>query len=189
MTNPDTQTLASSTRRRYNDQIRTGAVLATTSVRVIADALERAGAPNPQGCATRSPADRCRPSSPQDGPDQFDQTGENKNATPILMQVQSGMVKQVFPADKTPRRSPSTRRLQGPVTTPADGTRCPRRRRGHRDRRGVPRGRPDVPRPVPCGVACGSRSDHLRLVVLALVLAYVGSGSGVVVMQAVPPAS
>ena len=36
----------------------------------------------------------------QKGPITFGDTGENNNAAPILMQVQSGAVKQVFPANK-----------------------------------------------------------------------------------------
>ena len=43
---------------------------------------------------------------PQPGPIQFDETGENVNARPVVMQVQDGAVVQVWPTDlaeSTPR--------------------------------------------------------------------------------------
>jgi branched-chain amino acid transport system substrate-binding protein len=100
MTNADTQALAKLYQERYNDQIRTGAVLAHDSVKVIADALERAGSAEPAKVRDAIASGSVPTLIAGNGPIKFGPTGENENATPILMQVQGGVVKQVFPADK-----------------------------------------------------------------------------------------
>ncbi|SCE66502.1 amino acid/amide ABC transporter substrate-binding protein, HAAT family [Micromonospora coriariae] len=100
MTNADTQALAKLYQERYNDQIRTGAVLAYDSVKVIADALERAGSAEPAKVRDAIASGSVPTLIAGNGPIKFGPTGENENATPILMQVQGGVVKQVFPADK-----------------------------------------------------------------------------------------
>ncbi|MEV0425714.1 ABC transporter substrate-binding protein [Micromonospora sp. NPDC050495] len=100
MTNPDMQALAKLYQDRYNDQIRTGAVLAYDSVKVIADALERAGSAEPTKVRDAVASGSVPTLIAGNGPIKFGPTGENENATPILMQVQGGVVKQVFPADK-----------------------------------------------------------------------------------------
>ncbi|MEU1841360.1 ABC transporter substrate-binding protein [Micromonospora chersina] len=100
MTNPDMQALAKLYQERYNDQIRTGAVLAYDSVKVIADALERAGSAEPAKVRDAIAGGSVPTLIAGNGPIKFGPTGENENATPILMQVQGGVVKQVFPADK-----------------------------------------------------------------------------------------
>ncbi|MGC1210811.1 MAG: ABC transporter substrate-binding protein [Micromonospora sp.] len=100
MTNPDMQALAKLYQERYNDQIRTGAVLAYDSVKVIADALERAGSAEPAKVRDAIASGSVPTLIAGNGPIKFGPTGENENATPILMQVQGGVVKQVFPADK-----------------------------------------------------------------------------------------
>ncbi|MFI7426650.1 ABC transporter substrate-binding protein [Micromonospora sp. NPDC049836] len=100
MTNPDMQALAKLYQDRYNDQIRTGAVLAYDSVKVIADALERAGSAEPAKVRDAVASGSVPTLIAGNGPIKFGPTGENENATPILMQVQGGVVKQVFPADK-----------------------------------------------------------------------------------------
>lgn len=100
MTNPDMQALAKLYQERHNDQIRTGAVLAYDSVKVIADALERAGSAEPAKVRDAIAGGSVPTLIAGNGPIKFGPTGENENATPILMQVQGGVVKQVFPADK-----------------------------------------------------------------------------------------
>lgn len=100
MTKPAMQDLAKLYQERYNDQIRTGAVLAYDSVRVIADALERAGDSAPAKVRDAIAKVSLDSLIAQKGPIVFGPTGENENASPILMQVQSGSIKQVFPADK-----------------------------------------------------------------------------------------
>jgi branched-chain amino acid transport system substrate-binding protein len=100
MTNSDMQALAKLYQERHNDQIRTGAVLAYDSVKVIADALERAGSAEPAKVRDAIAGGSVPTLIAGNGPIKFGPTGENENATPILMQVQSGVVKQVFPADK-----------------------------------------------------------------------------------------
>jgi branched-chain amino acid transport system substrate-binding protein len=100
MTNRDMQALAKLYQGRYNDQIRTGAVLAYDSVKVIADALERAGGAEPAKVRDAIAGGSVPTLIASNGPIKFGPTGENENATPILMQVQGGVVKQVFPADK-----------------------------------------------------------------------------------------
>jgi branched-chain amino acid transport system substrate-binding protein len=100
MTKPAMQDLAKLYQARYNEPIRTDAVLAYDSVRVIADALERAGDSAPAKVRDAIAKVSLDSLIAQKGPITFSNTGENMNATPILMQVQSGNVKQVFPADK-----------------------------------------------------------------------------------------
>jgi branched-chain amino acid transport system substrate-binding protein len=100
MTKPAMQELAKLYETRYNDQMRTAAVLAYDSVRVIADALERAGDSSPAKVRDAIATVSLDSLIGQKGPIVFGPTGENENASPILMQVQSGVVKQVFPADK-----------------------------------------------------------------------------------------
>lgn len=99
-TNPDMQELAKRFEQTYDDQIRTGAVLAYDAVRVIADALERAGDTDRAAVRDAIADTDLEPLVASDGPISFTEEGENKNASPILMQVQGGAVKQVHPADK-----------------------------------------------------------------------------------------
>jgi branched-chain amino acid transport system substrate-binding protein len=100
VTKPAMQDLAKLYQSRYKDQIRTSAVLAYDSVRVIASALEQAGDSAPAKVRDAIAKVSLDSMIAQNGPIKFGATGENENATPILMQVQSGAVKQVYPADK-----------------------------------------------------------------------------------------
>lgn len=98
-TNPDTQALMELYKETYDDDIRTGAVLAYDAVRVIADALERAGSADPTALRDAI-AETDMPSLiAQAGNVTFSETGENEGAAPILMQVQGGKVVQVHPED------------------------------------------------------------------------------------------
>ena len=98
-TNPDTQALVELYRQTYDDDIRTGAVLAYDAVRVIADSLERAGSAEPADLR-EAIAETDMPSLvAQSGNISFGKTGENQGAAPVLMQVQDGAVVQVSPED------------------------------------------------------------------------------------------
>jgi branched-chain amino acid transport system substrate-binding protein len=99
MTNPDTQELADKYKAEYGDDIRTAAVLSYDAVRVIAAALEKAGDASPQAVRDAIAETDLDSLIAQDGPIAFDETGENENAAPILMQVIDGVVTQVFPED------------------------------------------------------------------------------------------
>lgn len=98
-TNPDTQALMELYRETYDDEIRTGAVLAYDAVRVIADALERAGSADPTALRDAIAETDLPSLVAQSGNISFSETGENEGATPILMQVQGGKVVQVYPED------------------------------------------------------------------------------------------
>ena len=99
-TNPDMQELAELFKSTYDDDIRTGAVLAYDAVRVIADALERAGDTDKTALRDAIAETDLEPLVASDGPIRFTEEGENENASPILMQVQDGTVKQTYPEDK-----------------------------------------------------------------------------------------
>ncbi len=100
MTKPEMKTLAGLYQQRYNDAVRTAAVLSYDSVRVIAAALEKAKDAAPAKVRDAIAQTSVDSLIAQTGPIAFDDKGENKNATPILMQVQGDQVKQVFPSDK-----------------------------------------------------------------------------------------
>lgn len=97
MTNKDTQKVVKAFKAKYNDDIRTAAVLSYDAVRVIADSLGRSCDTSATKLRDAIAKTKLPALVAQDGPIQFTDTGENKNATPIVMQVQSGAVKQVFP--------------------------------------------------------------------------------------------
>lgn len=96
-TNKATQALAELYKSRHNDDIRTGAVLAYDSVRVIADALERAKSSDPVKVRDAIAQTKLDSHMAQSGPIAFDDKGENSGAIPILMQVQKGVINQVWP--------------------------------------------------------------------------------------------
>ncbi len=97
VTNPETKKLVDLYKSKYNDDIRTGAVLAYDSVRVIAAALEKAGDANPQKVRDAIAQVSLDSLMVQTGPIAFDDKGENKGASSVLMQVQGGAIKQVWP--------------------------------------------------------------------------------------------
>ena len=91
--------LAALYKEKYKDDIRTGAVLSHESVRVIADALERAKSAEPAKVRDAIAQSNLESLMAQSGPIAFDEKGENKGAIPILMQVQKGTVNQVWPKE------------------------------------------------------------------------------------------
>ena len=84
----------------YGEPMDTEAMLSYQAIYVIADALERAASADPAdvraALATTNLADHFMA---YPGPIAFDETGENINAQPVLMQVVDGAVQQVFPLD------------------------------------------------------------------------------------------
>lgn len=98
-TNPDTQALMKKYKETYNDDIRTGAVLSYDGVRVIADALERAGKSDPAAVRDAIAETNMKSLVASKGPITFSDTGENEGAAPILMQVQGGKVVQTYPSE------------------------------------------------------------------------------------------
>ena len=82
----------------YGEPMDTEAMLAYQAIYVIADALERAGSADPAdvraALATTNITDHFMAFP---GPITFDETGENVNAEPVLMQVVDGAVQQVYP--------------------------------------------------------------------------------------------
>lgn len=98
-TNPDTQALQEKYREKFNDEIRTGAVLSYDAVRVIADSLERSGDADPTKLRDAISQTELQSLVASTGPITFGPTGENEGAAPILMQVQEGKVVQTFPKD------------------------------------------------------------------------------------------
>lgn len=98
-TKQPTKDLAALYKEKYNDDIRTSAVLAYDSVRVIADAIDRAKSSEPAKIRDAIAESKLDSLMAQSGPIVFDEKGENKGAIPILMQVQKGIVNQVWPKE------------------------------------------------------------------------------------------
>ena len=86
----------------YGKPMETAAMLSYQAVEVIAAGLESAGSDEPtevrDGIAGLELDD---PLLAFDGPITFDETGQNENATVIVMQIQDGKIEQVFPDDFT----------------------------------------------------------------------------------------
>jgi branched-chain amino acid transport system substrate-binding protein len=109
-TNPQTQALIKTYKDKYNDDIRTGAVLAYDAVRVIADSLNRAKSADPTTLRGAIAQTNLPSLVAQKGPITFSANGENQGAFPILMQVQGGKIVQTYPKDfaETAYRYPAT---------------------------------------------------------------------------------
>jgi branched-chain amino acid transport system substrate-binding protein len=94
----DANKIRSEFQAKYNDEMRTPAVFSYVAVQVIANALERARSTDAQALRNAIAQTSLNTSIfPFSGPIEFDSHGENKNAQPILMQVQNGNVMQVYP--------------------------------------------------------------------------------------------
>jgi branched-chain amino acid transport system substrate-binding protein len=91
--------LAQKFKSEYGADIRTPAVLSYEAVRLIAAGLEEAGSAEREALRGAIAGLTFETIMAGNGPVKFDDRGENTNAVPILMQVQSGSVKQVYPAD------------------------------------------------------------------------------------------
>ncbi|GAA1815747.1 ABC transporter substrate-binding protein [Actinomadura chokoriensis] len=97
---PQTARLRAEYQRRYGAPMRTGAVLAYDAVQVIAQAVERAGTTDAEKVRDAIAASKVEPLTVGTGPISFAPNGDNETALPVLMQVQGGEVKQVYPPEK-----------------------------------------------------------------------------------------
>lgn len=84
--------------KKYGKPMETASVLSYQSVMLIAQALDEAGSDDPQKVRDAiADIEVDDPLLAFDGPITFDETGQNENATVIVMQTQKGNVEQVFP--------------------------------------------------------------------------------------------
>ncbi|MDL4774059.1 MULTISPECIES: ABC transporter substrate-binding protein [Thermomonosporaceae] len=98
--NDQTTKLRADYQRRFGAPMRTGAVLAYDAVQVIAQAVDRAGGTDAEKVREAISASQVTPLAVGRGPIRFAANGDNRNALPVLMQIQGGQVKQVYPAEK-----------------------------------------------------------------------------------------
>jgi branched-chain amino acid transport system substrate-binding protein len=98
--NPDALAVREAYAAKFGEPMRTGAVFSYQAVYLIADAIARAGSSDPMAIRDAlADSDYSDYLLPYLGNIQFDETGENVNARPVLMQVQDGEVLQVWPPD------------------------------------------------------------------------------------------
>ncbi len=97
MGNPKTQQLAALYQQRFHDKIRTGAVLAYDAVRVIAEGLQKSGSRDRTKLRDAISGLSLDSLVLGSGPIKFDASGQNVNALPVVMQVQSGGTRVVYP--------------------------------------------------------------------------------------------
>ena len=96
--NERTQDIRKRFEQEYGSTMQTASVLSYQAVEIIAQALEDAGSADPE--ALRNAISEVSMDDPLlafDGPIEFDDTGQNVNATVVLMQVQGKAVEQVAP--------------------------------------------------------------------------------------------
>ena len=102
--NPEAVAVRETFEETYGEAMRTSAVMAYQAVYVVADAVARAGSADPVAIRDALAAtDYAEHILPYAGPIQFDDTGENVNAVPVVMQVQDGAIYQVWPPDVAER--------------------------------------------------------------------------------------
>ena len=84
--------------QQYGHPMETAAVLSYQAVQVIAAGLEKSASTDPTKLRDAiAGVSIDKPLLAFDGPIEFDQTGQNKNATAVVMQIQSDKVEQVYP--------------------------------------------------------------------------------------------
>lgn len=106
VTNPTTQDIATRFEESYGEEMKTSATHSYEAVRVIANALEQSCSDDPIALRDAIAETNLDSLLATVGPIQFDETGENVNGSPIVMQVQDDAVVQVYPenvAENTPR--------------------------------------------------------------------------------------
>ncbi|MFW6188662.1 MAG: ABC transporter substrate-binding protein [Actinomycetota bacterium] len=96
-TDEEVQEIRSRYQERTGNDMRTAAVLSYQATLLIADALERAASTDTTDLRDALSDSSLDPLLAYPGPIEFDETGENVNAVPIVMQVQDGSVVQVHP--------------------------------------------------------------------------------------------
>lgn len=106
VTNPTTQDIAARFEESYGEEMKTSATHSYEAVRVIANALEQSCSDDPIALRDAIAETNLDSLLATVGPIQFDETGENVNGTPIVMQVQDDAIVQVYPenvAENAPR--------------------------------------------------------------------------------------
>ena len=106
VTNPTTQDIATRFEESYGEEMKTSATHSYEAVRVIANALEQSCSDDPIALRDAIADTNLDSLLATVGPIQFDETGENVNGSPIVMQVQDDAVVQVYPenvAESAPR--------------------------------------------------------------------------------------
>lgn len=96
-TDEEVQDIRSRYQERTGNDMRTAAVLSYQATLLIADALERAESSDTEALRDALSDSSLDSLMAYPGPIEFDETGENVNAVPIVMQVQDGSVVQVHP--------------------------------------------------------------------------------------------
>ena len=92
--------LLSKYKEKYGDEMSVHAIYGYESIKVIADALERAGSTESQKVRDALAATEYTDTIlPQNGGIQFDNKGENVNAAGVMVQIQNGEQKVVFPKE------------------------------------------------------------------------------------------
>jgi branched-chain amino acid transport system substrate-binding protein len=100
VTNDAAVELADKYEAEFGEPIRTGAVLSYDAVMVIAAALEESGTVDTTDLRDAIADSSYEPLVVSNGPVSFDEDGENTNASIVVMQVQDGAIKQVYPDDR-----------------------------------------------------------------------------------------
>ncbi len=106
VTNPTTQDIAARFEESYGEEMKTSATHSYEAVRVIANALEQSCSDDPIALRDAIAETNLDSLLATIGPIQFDETGENVNGSPIVMQVQDDAIVQVYPenvAENAPR--------------------------------------------------------------------------------------
>ena len=106
VTNPVTVDLANRFAESYGEEMKTSATHSYEAVRVIANALETSCSEDPAALRDAIADTNLDSILATVGPIQFDETGENINGSPIVMQVQDDAIVQVLPenvAENAPR--------------------------------------------------------------------------------------
>ena len=99
-TSDRTQEIRERFEQEYGAPMQTASVLSYQAVEVIAQALEEGGSADPGELRNAiSEVSVDDPLLAFDGPIEFDETGQNTNATVVVMQVQDGSVEQVAPGE------------------------------------------------------------------------------------------
>ena len=96
--NPQVQQLTTLYQQRFNDKIRTEAMLSYDAVRVIAAGLEKAGSSDRTKLRDAISGLSLDSLVIGNGPIKFDATGQNTASLPVVTQVQGDAAKVVFPA-------------------------------------------------------------------------------------------
>lgn len=97
VTDPAAQQLAADYQQQFGEPIRSSAVLTYDAVMLVAKAIDEAGSVDPERVRDAIASSTYDPLVVNDGPVSFDEAGQNTTASTVVMQVQNGSVKQVFP--------------------------------------------------------------------------------------------